>query len=54
MDENTRDLVEKILHPDPSKRLGATGTSHDIKAMMQHPFFKGIDFSSDLTKSLNM
>jgi len=33
LDEDARDLIEKILHLDPAKRLGAMGSGHDIKAM---------------------
>ena len=54
MDEDARDIVEKILHLDPAKRLGAEGTNHDIKAMYAHPYFKGINMSSDLSVNLNM
>ena len=54
LDEDARDIVEKILHLDPAKRLGAEGTNHDIKAMYAHPYFKGINMSSDLSVNLNM
>lgn len=40
----TKDIIEKLLHPDPSKRLGTlAGGVEDIKA---HPFFKGIDWKT--------
>ena len=35
---------------EPKERLGAPGTPHDMNALMKHPFFKGIDFNSDLSK----
>ena len=54
LDEEARDLIEKILVLDPSKRLGAQGTSHDIKAMYAHPYFNGINMTSDLSTTLNM
>jgi serine/threonine-protein kinase RIM15 len=35
-----RDLVERLLEPDPNKRLGAQGAA-EIKS---HPFFEGLDW----------
>ena len=43
-----RDLIEKLIQLRPEDRLGACGTEHDMFALMQHPFFEGIDFTSDL------
>ena len=43
-------MIEKLLQLEPLDRLGAAGTGHGMDALMAHPFFKGIDFKSDLTK----
>lgn len=42
MTPESKDLIEKLLNPDPEKRLGANGIE-EIKA---HPWFEGkiIDF----------
>ena len=37
MDAITRDIVKKILVPDPNMRI-------EIKAIMQHKFFAGVDW----------
>ena len=37
MDAVTRDIVKRILVPDPNMRI-------EIKAIMQHKFFVGIDW----------
>jgi hypothetical protein len=29
-------------------------TGHDMKKLMRHPFFEGIDFRSDLSKTLDV
>ena len=50
IDTDCRDLIDKLLQLKPDDRLGAMGTSHDMTVLMQHPFFHGIDFSSDLTQ----
>ena len=39
MDAVTRDIVKRILVPDPNIRL-------DIKAIKQHKFFVGVDWDS--------
>ena len=54
VDPDLKDFIERIIVPDPMKRFGAPGTSHDINAMKKHPFFKGIDWSKDLAKQINM
>ncbi|KAK1323919.1 3-phosphoinositide-dependent protein kinase 2 [Acorus calamus] len=40
--EAARDLIDKLLDTDPSKRLGAG--PHGYAALKKHPFFKGIDW----------
>ena len=35
-----QDLIRKMLLKDPEQRLGA----QDLKELMQHPFFEGMDF----------
>jgi len=40
MSAEARDLIQRLLEPDPSKRLGARGAA-EVKA---HPFFRDIDF----------
>lgn len=44
-----KDLIEQLIQMEPTDRLGCPKTAHDMDALMSHPFFKGIDFSSDLT-----
>ena len=50
IDKDCRDLIEELLQIVPKDRLGAIGTTNDMKALMNHKFLEGIDFSSDLTK----
>ena len=45
-----KDLIEQLLQLEPKDRLGAADTDHDIMALMEHPFFEGIDFNSDLSQ----
>jgi serine/threonine protein kinase len=40
MSAEARDLIQRLLEPDPSKRLGARGAA-EVKA---HPFFRDVDF----------
>eukprot|EP00027_Filamoeba_sp_ATCC50430_P017759 CAMPEP_0168570170 /NCGR_PEP_ID=MMETSP0413-20121227/16574_1 /TAXON_ID=136452 /ORGANISM="Filamoeba nolandi, Strain NC-AS-23-1" /LENGTH=658 /DNA_ID=CAMNT_0008602767 /DNA_START=34 /DNA_END=2010 /DNA_ORIENTATION=- len=43
-DDNARDLIEKLLCVDPTRRLGSLrGGVQDIKS---HPWFSGIDFNA--------
>ena len=46
--EDAKDLINKILVKDPSKRLGAgkPGTEYDISHLKSHPFFKGINWNN--------
>jgi len=37
-----KDLLTKLLHKDPAKRLGSVGGAEDIK---RHPFFGSINFA---------
>ena len=46
MDAVTRDLARKILVPDPSMRI-------EIKAIMQHKFFAGVDWVEVASKDGN-
>ncbi|MQL72776.1 hypothetical protein Taro_005108 [Colocasia esculenta] len=39
-----RDLIDKLLDPDPGKRLGAGLSGY--AALKMHPFFRGIDWSN--------
>ena len=43
MDAVTRDIVKRILVPDPNMRI-------EIKAIMQHKFFAGIDWDQVASK----
>ena len=49
IDADCKDLIDKLIQLDPKNRLGAPGTPHDMSTLMKHPFFKNIDFSSDLS-----
>jgi serine/threonine protein kinase len=48
VDSDLKDLIQKILVPDPKERFGCPGTDHDIEAMKKHPFFKGINWNQSL------
>lgn len=43
-----KDLVSKLLLLEPSSRLGAGASDSDnsIKALLDHPYFKGIDIKN--------
>ena len=41
-------LLRKLLHPDPAKRLG--GQESDAQEIKKHPFFAGVDWPAVLTK----
>ncbi len=42
------DIIDALLHLDPSERLGAgpPGSHNDYEALKAHPFFKGINFKT--------
>lgn len=42
------DIIDALLHLDPSERLGAgpPGSANDYEALKAHPFFKGINFKT--------
>ena len=48
MDADCKDLIDKLLQVKPEHRLGARGQKHNMDMLKAHPFFKGIDFKSDL------
>lgn len=45
-DEQSKDLVQKLLVKSPTERLGAgePGSSNDMKALKSHPFFASVDW----------
>jgi 3-phosphoinositide dependent protein kinase-1 len=53
-DSALRDLIEKLIQSDPLDRLGCPMTGHDMKHLMRHKFFEGIDFKSDLSKTTDV
>ena len=46
--ENAKDICQKLLEKDPSKRLGAgpEGSENDMFSLKSHPFFDGINFEN--------
>lgn len=54
MDPVFIDLIDSLLQIEPMDRLGCPGTKHDMKMLMRHKFFKGIDFKSDLQKTTDV
>lgn len=54
MDPDCKDLIDKLIQLDPLDRLGCPMTGHDIKRLMRHPFFVGINFKTNLQKSTNV
>lgn len=42
------DLIDCLLQIHPLDRLGCPETDHDIRKLMRHRFFKGINFKTDL------
>eukprot|EP00347_Sterkiella_histriomuscorum_P020775 403336510 len=49
LSKDCRDFIEKLLHKDPTKRLGNNGYQDVIK----HPFFNKIDFQALQNKQLD-
>lgn len=47
-DDSMFDFVQRLLEPEPHKRLGA----NSISELKQHPFFQGLDFQELLAKKL--
>lgn len=48
IDENLKDLIDKLLVIEPMQRLGAgrQGSGNSYEDLMMHPFFKGIDWNT--------
>jgi protein-serine/threonine kinase len=42
LSKHARDLIKKLLHRDPKRRLGARHGAPEIK---KHPFFKGVNWA---------
>ena len=47
--EEARDIIARLLNKNPKKRLGFQS---DFKEIVQHPWFKEIDFQKLLLKSI--
>jgi len=47
--EEARDLINKLLNKDPSKRLGMNEGPDEV---LSHPFFSILDTTQLLTKSI--
>ena len=52
--DNAKDLINKILIKDPSKRLGAgePKTDLDFQHLKKHPFFKGIKWNNIINQNV--
>ena len=48
------DLIDLLLQVEPTDRLGCPGTDHDMRKLMRHKFFKGINFKSNLVKTTDV
>ena len=46
LDENTKNIIDKLLMVNPTSRLGSgkPGTVNDFRALLKHPYFKNINF----------
>ncbi|KAF1880184.1 hypothetical protein Lal_00022313 [Lupinus albus] len=44
LSDEARDLIDRLLDTDPSRRLGAGAGGYD--ALKRHPFFKGVDWDN--------
>lgn len=47
LSEETKDIIDKLLQVNPIKRLGSgrPGSKNDLRALKNHAYFVGIDFS---------
>jgi 3-phosphoinositide dependent protein kinase-1 len=54
MDLDAKHLIDRMLILDPTHRIGGgpIGTSNDISAIKQHPFFNGFDFAQMLSRKV--
>jgi len=50
-DAEAKDLIEKLLVVDPSRRLGCRSGPNGAEEIKSHPWFKSIDWISVMTKS---
>ena len=52
--ETAKDLINKIIIKDPSKRLGAgePNTNYDLEHLKKHPFFKGIKWKNIINQNV--
>ena len=50
-DKKLCDLIEKLLHKDPSKRLG--GGREDYQEVLKHPLFQNISIDKIISKEFS-
>ena len=52
LSSKAKDIIEELLQPDTSKRLGSTVTStqRDADSVKHHPWFQGVDFQDVASK----
>jgi hypothetical protein len=53
-DANLKDLIDKLIQSEPLDRLGCPMTGHDMKHLMRHRFFEGINFNSNLAQTTDV
>jgi len=46
MPPEAKSLIDALLKPDPSERLGFNDFENDYKAIREHPFFEGINWET--------
>ena len=51
MSDNAKDLLTKLFHKSPDKRLGAPPGG--AKAIKEHPFFSMVNWQALLNKQIN-